>query len=274
MSHAEKSLLIFPVLAALAAAPLAAQDLPDLSAVQAQMSETFAAATAARPAPAAKPSRSAQLSCAAVVRDLDCLVEGEQRPIGVSKGPADDRFREFRTESSGKPVVMLLAPGANYDYDVHYDFDAKDYDAFVQGKVSSLKGTYVENIERLDPHSAPAVCTKPRQGSADYSIKGRLDLDSLALVVNSRSGERSPLLDVSKAGIVDERCGKTALAAADSLNYYVTPAHYWGEDILQLPKSAATGRVYVDGNLHLCQYDGDWSDSEDVPLHCSLRAEQ
>lgn len=118
---------------------------------------------------------------------------------------------------------------------------------------------HLENIERLDPRSAPAACTKPRQGSADYSIKGRLDLDSLALVVNSRSADRSPLLDVSKAGIVDERCGKTALAPADSLNYYVTPAHYWGEDILQLPKSAATGRVYVDGNLHLCQYDGDWS---------------
>jgi hypothetical protein len=106
----------------------------------------------------------------------------------------------------------------------------------------------------------------------DYAITGQLDLGTTNLK-NSRSGDSAKLIDASRKDVMDERCGKAAMALAQSLNFYVTPRHYWGEDILQLPKAVTPGPGSFDANLHVCQYDGDWSDSDNVALRCTLTAQ-
>ena len=113
-------------------------------------------------------------------------------------------------------------------------------------------------------------CTDPRD-AAKPAIAGTLDLSTLTLA-DSRSGGNSRPLDVSRGGVIDDRCGSTRAPLAESVNFEVTPSHYWGQDVLQLPKAAviAPGPGSFPANLHLCQYDGDWSSSEDVALRCTL----
>ncbi len=118
---------------------------------------------------------------------------------------------------------------------------------------------------------------RPASGGADAAldgdgaIDGVLDLDTMTLV-SARAG-RSPRLDAAKgAPLVDGRCGRTALPLEASDNFEVTPDGAWGQEILQLPKAAAAapGPAPFRANLHVCAYDGDWSDFNDVALTCVL----
>lgn len=109
------------------------------------------------------------------------------------------------------------------------------------------------------------------KGGTYGTVEGAIDLATRELT-SGRAG-RSPLLDASKgAALVDERCGTTAAPIADSFNYYVTPPHDWGEDILQLPKAAfpKAGKATFAANLHVCSYDGDWHSSDDIALTCEI----
>lgn len=114
------------------------------------------------------------------------------------------------------------------------------------------------------------VPVKPSAAGAD-SVSGLLDLGSLSLD-NSRSRSASPLIaQADESRVVDERCGSLMSPLKDNLNYEVTPAHYWGQDILQLPKSAlGSGGKPFQAFLHECQYDGDWHASWDIALTCTL----
>jgi hypothetical protein len=125
---------------------------------------------------------------------------------------------------------------------------------------------------------APAVATRAaalscRAASGDpyAAVDGTLNLGTLVLTT-ARAGA-SPRLDASKgAALLDERCGKTALPLDANDNFEVTPAHTWGQEILQLPKAsvAASDAAPFAASLHVCAFDGDWSDFHDLPLTCTL----
>jgi hypothetical protein len=110
---------------------------------------------------------------------------------------------------------------------------------------------------------------KPGPGARE-ALTGVIDLDSLSLE-NSRSGGATPLIAQGEPRVVDGRCGALLSPLKDNLNYYVTPRHYWGEDILQLPKAApsSAGKPFT-AYLHTCQYDGEWHADWDAVLDCTL----
>ncbi|MBI5199994.1 MAG: hypothetical protein HY925_00275 [Elusimicrobia bacterium] len=118
---------------------------------------------------------------------------------------------------------------------------------------------------------ADLVCTS--LGHSMYSFNAQLDLRTNVLTDSRTEGSSEPL-DFSKREVVDSRCGKIGWAPADHLNYEVTPKHWWGQDIVQLPKSAAANPngASFQANMHACAYDGGWSASEDVLLRCTLTA--
>ena len=91
-------------------------------------------------------------------------------------------------------------------------------------------------------------------------------------MTTDRGGKAVLLNAALGAKLVDERCGTTAAPIASSDNYDVTPPHYLGEDIFQLPLGAvpASGTATVSANLHTCMYDGDWSSSSDTPVTCEI----
>ncbi len=126
------------------------------------------------------------------------------------------------------------------------------------------------------PRLADLVCRVEKRISEVYpgDLSGTLDIDSLELQENRSGGRDKPISEPREDKAVDERCGKVVSPLADNYNYYVTPRHYWGEDILQLPKSSLSGagKSAFKAQLHLCQYDGDWSHDWDVVLDCTLTA--
>ncbi len=226
--------------------------------------QSDAAALAARAASA----KTATLTCTPLPRALECVVDRETRKVPVS----DDQFRAYFPDASTQ--VELLSPGLSHDYEVYYQFDRAAFAALLKGAASSVSGTLEEKVERVAPRSTPATCriadAAPR--SDYYAISGRLDLGTKALTTDRAQGP-SALLDASKGVNVDERCGELAAPVRYSLNYLVTPRHYWGEDFLQLPQSVlGRGTAPFQANLHLCQYDGEWHASENVAELCTLGA--
>lgn len=236
--------------AVLAAVPLSAQELP-------------AAAGRALAAQAAS-AKTVRFSCRPLAVELECLVEGVKHAVTV----APDAYRAFPAEQAGK--LELLETGSSPDHQVYYAVDA----ASVEGPAkvgATLDASYVQDDERIGPRATPATCSITRLATpADYySLTGELNL-STQVLTTSRGEGPSPRIKIARGSSpVDERCGRTAAPLKDNLDYYVTPRHYWGEDILQLPTQVlGAGSSGFQANLHLCQYDGEWHASEDVALYC------
>lgn len=251
MLSTRKPLLLATVLAALA--PLSAAQTLDSA-------QSAAGALAAK----AAASNVAKLTCTPLPRALECVVDHETRTVALG----DDQFRAYYPDASSK--VELLTPGISHDYDVYYEFDRAAFAALLKGTASSLTGTLEEKVERVAPRSTPATCTvsgaAPR--SDYYALNGEFDFRTRSLTT-SRARGASPL--VPHGWTVDERCGTLAAPQEYSLNFFVTPQHYWGEDVLQLPQSVlGRGAAPFQANLHLCQYDGEWHSSENVAELCTL----
>jgi hypothetical protein len=250
MLSTPKPLLLVTLFAALA--PLSAAQTLDGSQAAAGALVAKAAANAAT------------LTCTPLPRALDCVVDRETRRIDIG----DDQFRAYYPDASTK--VELLTPGISHDYDVYYEFDRAAFAALLKGAASSVAGTLEEKVERVAPRSTPASCTvadaAPR--SDYYALTGAFDFRTRSLTT-SRARGASPL--VPHGWTVDERCGTLAAPQEYSLNFFVTPQHYWGEDVLQLPQSVlGRGAAPFQANLHLCQYDGEWHSSENVAELCTL----
>jgi hypothetical protein len=115
---------------------------------------------------------------------------------------------------------------------------------------------------------AKLACREKKSNAA--SLQGTLDLDTLALLL-TRAPAAKPVTQTDERKVVDDRCGRLLSPLADSLTYEVTPVHYWGQDLLQLPKSSpeANGRTF-EAQLHTCQYDGEWHADSDTLLVCEL----
>jgi hypothetical protein len=256
---------MFFALAGLAVTAVSAEDVSDLNQAQAPAEVILARAGLIR---------IADLRCNKISTQFSCVVGKEKRDVAVSAVPATEEFRLFPTQSSGKREVLFLAPGANPDYDVYYRFNQTDFDAVMKSGASVLNGEYVENVERLEPWSAPAACTLIKPGAAGDFLTGEFNLASRALSTSRRPGFSAPIATSQSKATVDERCGRTREPLAKNLNYYVTPDRYWGQDILQLPLRAPAflGPATFSANLHMCQYDGEWSSSQDVALSCTLTA--
>jgi hypothetical protein len=103
-------------------------------------------------------------------------------------------------------------------------------------------------------------------------LLGTLNLDTMSLET-SRAPASKAITETEESKVVDGRCGRLAASLGDSLTFEVTPIHYWGQDFLQLPKSAASadGKPF-EAQLHTCQYDGDWHADSDDTLVCTLKA--
>lgn len=125
------------------------------------------------------------------------------------------------------------------------------------------------------PRFADLACKveKPT-GSYPGDLNGMLDIDALTLD-DSRSGRKSSFLAAKKEDdVVDGRCGKLLSPLDANYNYEVTPRGYWGQDILQIPRSALSGYgpSKFKAYLHTCQYDGEWHADWDYVLDCTLTA--
>lgn len=124
-------------------------------------------------------------------------------------------------------------------------------------KASSSRGA------ELSCHSK----ARPAEG-----LLGSLNLDTMSLET-SRAPASKPVKGADESQVVDGRCGSLPVSLGESVTFEVTPAHYWGQDFLQLPKSAAaaSGKPF-EAQLHTCQYDGEWHADSDDTLVCTLTA--
>lgn len=193
-------------------------------------------------------------------RGFSAVGYGESRSVGVS-------------------LVLLTDSAAYYYYescDICADVDRVDLKTYQVTSALAAHSIRCEDLVRFKtgtiaydacpaarPKAASLRCTGKTAGT---SITGELDLATMALA-DSRSQGTSRLFG---AQAVDSRCGTLPAAFAGSLNYEVTPRHYWGEDILQLPQVALRASGAFKANLHTCSYDGDWSASQNNELECTL----
>ncbi|MBI2386905.1 MAG: hypothetical protein HYV14_13010 [Elusimicrobia bacterium] len=182
------------------------------------------------------------------------------------------------SRSVGVSLVLLTDSAAYYYYescDICADVDRVDLKTYQVTSAVAAHSVRCEDLVRFktgaiaydacpaaQPKTAALRCTGK---SADSAFTGELDLGMLALKT-SRAEGASPRL----GSAIDSRCDALPAAYEGSLNYEVTPRGYWGEDVLQLPQAALRSSGKFKANLHTCQYDGDWSASQDEELECTL----
>ena len=121
------------------------------------------------------------------------------------------------------------------------------------------------------PKRAAELSCHNKQRTAEGLI-GTLDLDTMSLET-LRSPAAKAVKETDESKVVDGRCGKLPASLADTLTFEVTPTGYWGQDFLQIPKSAAaaSGKAF-EAQLHSCQYDGEYHSDSDDTLVCTLTA--
>lgn len=192
-------------------------------------------------------------------RGFEAVGYGESRSVGVS-------------------LVLLTDSAAYYYYescDICADVDRVDLKTYEVTTALAAHSIRCEDMVRFKtgaiaydacpaakPRAASLSCTGK---SSDSSLNGELDLATMSLVSSRAQAPSRPF-----GPAIDSRCGALPAAFAGGLNYDVTPRHYWGEDILSLPRSAPRASGAFKANLHTCQYDGDWSASQDAELECTL----
>lgn len=236
--------------AAYAALPARAQngDFPQRPVCEAAMKKTLKWATPVFQSPDGKP-----------YRGFEAVGYGESRSIGVS-------------------LVLLTDSAAYYYYescDICADLDRVDLKTYEVTSALAAHSIRCEDLVRFKtgtiaydacPAAKPRAATLRCSGrAADDAFTGELDLATMALATTRGPGS-SPRFE----GAVDSRCDALPAAYADGFSYDVTPRHYWGEDILSLPKGALSASGAFKANLHTCQYDGDWSASQNAELTCTL----
>lgn len=191
-------------------------------------------------------------------------------------------FRGFEAvgyggSSIGVSLVLLTDTAAFYYYnscDICADVARVDLKTYAVTSALSAHSIDCQDLVRFKTGTiAYDACPNARAAAASFRCKGRsesitgeLNLATMTLV-DSRSDGTSRVFDPKS---VDSRCGKLPEAYSGGLNYEVTPRHYWGEDILQLPQAALRAPGSFKANLHTCSYDGDWSASQDNELECTL----
>lgn len=192
-------------------------------------------------------------------RGFSAVGYGESRSVGVS-------------------LVLLTDSAAYYYYescDICADLDRVDLKTYQVTNALAAHSIRCEDLVRFKTgkiayDACPAVRAKSATlrctgKSADSAFTGELDLATKTLVTSRAQGS-SPRL----GSAIDSRCDALPAAYEGSLNYDVTPRHYWGEDILSLPQAALRASGAFKANLHTCQYDGDWSASQNAELECTL----
>ncbi|MCX5788257.1 MAG: hypothetical protein NTX64_07095 [Elusimicrobia bacterium] len=183
----------------------------------------------------------------------------------------------------GWDLRMVTDSAAYYTHQDCDICDSLDMCDFKTHQLSNLKTAHMVDCEDINQNRKGTVIYSDCEGRPAYAILGcsaaKNAVPAFTAVLNlatmdladSRSGGNSRRFDAAQANVVDERCGTPRAPLAETLNFEVTPTHYWGQDILQLPKAiAAPGPSSFSANLHLCQYDGDWSSFEDVELQCTI----
>jgi hypothetical protein len=182
-------------------------------------------------------------------------------------------------QALGVSLVLLTDSAAYYYYescDICADVDRVDLKTYQVTSALAAHSIRCEDMIRFKNgkiayDACPAVRAKSAslrcagKSGAGASFTGELDLATLSLVTSRTQGP-SPLFGQA----IDSRCDALPAAYEGSLNYDVTPRHYWGEDILQLPKAALLSSGAFKANIHTCQYDGDWSSSANEELECTV----
>lgn len=200
----------------------------------------------------------------------------------VFQGTDGKPFRGFGTVgyggsgSMGVSLVLLTDSAAYYYYescDICANVDRVDLKTYAVTSARSAHSIGCQDLVgfktgKIAYDACPSVQAKTaslRCTGASSSLTAVLDLVTMTLS-DSHSGGTSRLMSAQ----VDSRCGALPAAYADSFNFEVTPRHYWGEDVLQLPRAALSANGAFKVNLHTCSYDGDWSSFEDEELECTL----
>lgn len=179
--------------------------------------------------------------------------------------------------STGVSLVLLTDTAAYYYYescDICADLARVDLKTYEVTSAAAGHSVGCGDLTRFKTGKiAYDACPNAPAKAASISCKGKsesltaeLDLTTMALA-DSRSQGTSRQV---KGEAVDSRCGELPATFKGSLNYEVTPRHYWGEDVFQIPQSALKANGSFKANLHTCSYDGDWSASQDNALDCTV----